>query len=272
MKKLYALALLCAMAIGAHSQNLVQDSSFEAGTPSSAWTESSTNFGTPLCDSGCGTCNGSCLPRTGYWYAWFGGIQQLEIGKITQTVTIPTAPNATWQFYLKIPYGDGSGNDSLVARIDGNNLKMWSDTDSAAYLNYTLVQINASAYANNASHVLELYGSVHGPRITNFLVDDISLRLVPLGGVYEYFLSAGINLFPNPANTFLNVQFTEPERHQGDLIEMYSETGSKIYSRTYDTMENTIGISLNDLANGIYFVKITGTHGSMHSSQFIVNH
>ena len=39
---------------------LVTDGSFEAGIGSGAWTESSTTFGTPLCDlAGCGNGTGT---------------------------------------------------------------------------------------------------------------------------------------------------------------------------------------------------------------------
>ncbi|MCB0785431.1 MAG: hypothetical protein KDB87_08920, partial [Flavobacteriales bacterium] len=51
----------------------INDGGFEGGAGGGAWTEASTNFGTPLCDAGCGTCGGPCVSRTGTWYVWFGG-------------------------------------------------------------------------------------------------------------------------------------------------------------------------------------------------------
>src|ERR1051326_6500837 len=275
MKKLYAFSFLFVLAIAAYSQNLVQDSSLEAGTPSSAWTESSLNFGTPICDSvSCGTCNGPCRPNSGQWYAWFGGIGALEIASLKQTITIPTAANATWQFYLKIPTVARTGKDTLAARIDGTALATWTDADSVARKTYSVVQINANAYANNASHVIELYSACHDSvgYLTNFLVDDISLRLVAIGGVHEYFMSAGINVFPNPTSSYLNVQFVKPEEHHGDVIELYDSMGNKLNSKIYNAGQSNLTIDLRNLVNGIYFIKITGADGTVHSTQVVVNH
>ena len=38
------------------------DAGFEFGTDASGWDQFSTNFGTPICDAGCGACGGGCGP------------------------------------------------------------------------------------------------------------------------------------------------------------------------------------------------------------------
>lgn len=70
--------------------NPVGDPSFEAGTPNPAWSEESTNFGTPVCDATCG----ASLARTGAWWVWFGGYNGgVENGAVTQpAVSIPSCP------------------------------------------------------------------------------------------------------------------------------------------------------------------------------------
>ena len=50
---------------GTFLPQLIVDGSFEAGIPNPNWTETSTNFGTPLCDASCGTGSGTAGPRTG---------------------------------------------------------------------------------------------------------------------------------------------------------------------------------------------------------------
>lgn len=73
--------------------NGVTDPSFEAGSPSSFWGESSTNLGTPLCTlAGCGDGSGTVGPRTGTWWAWFGGFGEgTEVGMLVQAaINVPS--------------------------------------------------------------------------------------------------------------------------------------------------------------------------------------
>jgi len=51
---------------------IILDGSFEGGSPSAAWTESSSVFGSPLSLAVEGTAGGSGS-HTGNWLAWFGG-------------------------------------------------------------------------------------------------------------------------------------------------------------------------------------------------------
>ena len=72
--------------------NVIVDGGFETGgIPNTFWNpETSTNFGTPLCDvPSCGTGGGASPPRTGAFWLWFGGIPAPETATLGQTVTIP---------------------------------------------------------------------------------------------------------------------------------------------------------------------------------------
>ena len=75
-------------------ENIILDGGFETGgIPSTIWNnpQSSTNFGTPLCDNpSCGTGNGTAPPRTGAIWSWFGGAVAPETATLGQNVTIPT--------------------------------------------------------------------------------------------------------------------------------------------------------------------------------------
>jgi len=155
--------------------NVVQDSSFEDGTPNSFWTESSTNFGTPLCDTvSCGTGGGTAGPRTGAWWAWFGGIAAFEVGAVEQSVTIPPG-SASLEFWLWNGASSNNGTDNMRALIDGN-VVFSTLTGNPAYTGgYTLVQVDVSAYADGGSHLLRLDSTCIGGGTTNFSVDDVEL-------------------------------------------------------------------------------------------------
>jgi hypothetical protein len=161
---------------GASLVNIIQDGSFEVGTPSSNWSEESTNYGTPLCDAGCGNGGGTANPRTGSWWGWFGGIEELENGALSQTLTIPTG-TATLKFWLWIWSSRGSVSDTFRVLMDGTPIFSVNAT-TPGYSSYTEVSLNVSAYANGGSHTLRFENSCPeglGLGWTNFNLDDVSL-------------------------------------------------------------------------------------------------
>ena len=156
----------------------VSDGSFEAGTPNPFWTESSTNFGTPLCTTGgCGV-GGGTGPRTGAFWAWFGGIGAFEAGSVEQSITIPSG-TATLTFWLEIPVFSGNGTDFLDVSIDGTVVFSASEGD-AGYATYAQVTVDVSAFADGGVHDLLFYSEITGSQgLTNFFVDDVSLDVIP---------------------------------------------------------------------------------------------
>ncbi|MER2598813.1 MAG: hypothetical protein ABTQ73_04790 [Caldilineales bacterium] len=162
--------------LAAPSADLVQDGSFEAGTPNPFWNESSTNFGTPLCDSNCGS-GGGTGPLIGDWWAWFGGITLYEAGNVSQSVVIPTGGSATLSFWIEQTTCSGNPADYLDVLIDGTTL--WSTTGDApecGVLGYRQVTVDVSAFADDGAHLLEFNSETQGGSITNFFVDEVMLN------------------------------------------------------------------------------------------------
>lgn len=175
MKKLLLVLSVIFMAGIANAQ-IVADGSFEAG-PGGPWTEYSLNYGTPLCDGGCGNCGGFCGPNTGTFYAWFGGANAVEVGQVLQSIVIPGSSSAvlTMQVYMPTP-GPGLAQDRLMISMDGTLLKTITALDSAIYKNgYTQVDINVLAFADGMPHDLIIEGHQSTPTSFNILVDDIDI-------------------------------------------------------------------------------------------------
>ena len=129
----------------------VQDPGFEDATPNPHWSESSTNFGSPLCSVDlCGTGAGTG-PHSGSWWAWFGGTTMEESGALEQSVRIPAGYSATLEFYLEIPAANTAG--FLRVSIDGNQLFEATDAHAATYADYTQVVLDVSGYADGAFHL-----------------------------------------------------------------------------------------------------------------------
>lgn len=158
--------------------NLIADPSFEDGSPNGFWTESSTNFGTPLCTvADCGTGTGTG-PRTGTWWAWFGGTASVETGTMGQNVTIPSG-STSLDFYFEAPVCAAAA-DFIRVTIDGTEL--WrADGNSSACgtVGYQQVSVPLGAFADGGSHAILFESTSTGAGNTNFMVDDVSLASAP---------------------------------------------------------------------------------------------
>jgi hypothetical protein len=168
--------------------NLIQDPSFEAGIPNPYWEESSTNFGTPLCDASCG--DGA---RTGSVWGWFGGIASNETATLTQPVTIPSGSSASLDFYLLIdePGAGSNAADVFTVKVDGTTLFSANATQFNSYSAYTPVSVNVSAYANGAPHVIT-FSSVTTGQVVSFHLDDVSLASTPIPSLYTISGNVGV--------------------------------------------------------------------------------
>ena len=159
--------------------DIIQDGSFEAGTPNPYWGEYSTNFGTPLCDTGaCGTGGGTAGPHTGAFWAWFGGIPAYEQGILTQTLVIPSG-EASISLWLWIGTTGGPAEDYFNIIVDGNEVFRATADQQPLYASYTPVVVDISDYADGGSHTVELQSETFGTTTTNFNVDDVVLDSTP---------------------------------------------------------------------------------------------
>ena len=170
------------------SSLIVLDCSFEDGTPSTQWTEASSNFGTPICDTaGCGTGGAPIGPNSGAFWVWFGGIAANEEGSVSQAITIPAATTGTLSFAFMAPVCSGDAPDFIEATIDGN--VVWSvNAADATYCDintaYSPISVDVSSYADGGSHTLAFHSQVFGVSgTTNFWIDDVDLVTAGTPGV-----------------------------------------------------------------------------------------
>jgi len=163
---------------GGSCTEAIVDGGFEGGTPSTAWTETSTNYGTPLCDEASCGVGGGTGPYAGTFWAWFGGFGGgAEDGTVSQSVTLPAGETVTLFFFLEIPVSEGLATDFLEVTVDGTQVFLVDGSMAAQYQPYTLVQVDLSAYADGAAHTLVFHGYTNSGAgaATNFFVDDVSV-------------------------------------------------------------------------------------------------
>jgi hypothetical protein len=241
--------------------NSIADSSFESGSPNSSWDETSTNFGTPLCTaSNCGTGSGSG-PRTGQWWAWFGGINTAaEEATVSQSVLIPSGTTATLNFYLEVPSCDGLGIDYFEIIIDS--------TDTVYHINdlsslcgqtfYSLQIADLTTYADSNMHLVTFHGYTDDfIDITNFFVDDVSIIACPVSTNFSSIdLSQFIKISPNPVQD--NFEITYRSLPSESLkIEITNLAGQNLYNRIFSCIRTgKIIIDVTDFSSGLYFVSL----------------
>lgn len=105
MKKTLLLIAIISLPFLSRAQTeVLADTSLElTGAGGSQWASTSTNFMTSLCDfAGCNNCGGPCTPKSGTWFAWFGGWGQgsPEIGTLTQSFNLSAPGNANLSFWV----------------------------------------------------------------------------------------------------------------------------------------------------------------------------
>jgi hypothetical protein len=191
-----AAVLSLALAAPANAAQLLSDGSFDASTSvpglipnnftgdSPGWTEADSVYGTPLCavppPTACVDPSGGMVPRTGPWFAWFGGARDIaQTASLTQTVTIPRG-KATLSFFLKLPMTGGDGDEVLRVRMDSTELFTATKSTEGFRTAYGQVKRDISGFANGAPHTLTLAYSNPTPnpvtQVVNMAVDDLSLH------------------------------------------------------------------------------------------------
>ncbi len=156
--------------------DVIVDGTFEAGTPWTGWTvQSSTNFGTPMCDTGCGTGGGTAGGFGGSVnWAWFGGTASAETATAGQSVVIASGGSASLTFQLWIGAVNAPFTDVLNVRVDGAIVASFVEP-AVVEPGYTMRTVNLNAFANGASHAILFEYIGPGGAVSNFSVDNVTL-------------------------------------------------------------------------------------------------
>ncbi|MBR4638326.1 MAG: T9SS type A sorting domain-containing protein, partial [Bacteroidales bacterium] len=93
----------------------------------------------------------------------------------------------------------------------------------------------------------------------------VTLHLTITVGIDDHDLAGSVKVFPNPANSMLNVQWAMGD--EAATIELLDVTGKLL--RTISATGETTSINVSSLADGMYFVRVT-TEAGMVTKPFVV--
>lgn len=243
----------------------ITEGGFEDGPGGGSWTESSTNFGTPLCDlNGCGN-GGGTGPRNGTYWAWFGGIPTFEESSVEQSFGPVAANNdLTLYFWLEQPECD-SPDDFLKVVVDNDTLFATTGSSNlCGQIGYSLQSVNLNAYADGQSHTLKFFSRTYGTNsgVTSFFVDDISLLACVGSGIGESGFGVDISVFPTPASESLSINFGKAPK-KDVKVTFYDAVGRSLMESTFVTIpsDHIERFEVSRLAKGVYTISIAaGEH------------
>ena len=239
------------------SQDIVKDSSFEAGHPNSYWQEQSTNFNGVICNYLCGNCSGKCVPRSGAYFVWLGGSSTMpESSEVSQELNFPNTNFLVLRFYLKIPTITNNQTDVFYVQIDSSTIYTVTHDSAARFSDdYIPVDLNISPFADESPHILKFgcYQSAN-PSSSSFLIDDVSVLYT--NGLDEKFTQLSLlEVYPNPAIHDLKV-FLRSDYVGYDSYLIYGSGGEVVQKGIITKNIQSFELDISKLSKGEYFLVI----------------
>jgi len=235
-----------------------------------------------------GGCNGLTLDKSGNLYA--AGYVETDSGEYATLVKLDSAGNVLWLDTLH----DATSNGSLVSNAialtldDTGNVyitgtrgdnQTFQDVFTARYntagQKQWYIRYNDSVLSYNAPVAIKLdkkgnvivAGGHNGDTITgeDILVLKYSQYMTRVkivdtnSSIKVTSFETSINIFPNPFSDRLNCELNLTEASSVNLT-FYDLTGKELKALSYSNLQrgqNNLGITMDNLANGLYFYKCT---------------
>jgi hypothetical protein len=165
---------------------LLLDPSLEATAPNGQsnpnWGSTSSVFGTVYCAAGlCPNDGTNPVPRTGSFYAWFGGTASAETSTLTQTVTIPAGAPRHLNFFLRHARSTPPFDATLRVKVGTTTVRTFNESASNES-DYVARSIDLSAFANGQAQQIRFeYDNPGASGVSSFYLDDLSLECAANG-------------------------------------------------------------------------------------------
>lgn len=151
---------------------------------------------------------------------------------------------------------------SLRKNIHGDALS--TETSPGAYTpgiedewtSVSITNITSTYFVENFRYKIQFDGEDGN----NIYIDDINLYPTSWLGTNEVEIETELNVYPNPANDMVNINFVSPTS-QNVTIDIYNAVGQKvssIFAGDLNPGNNDFSTSIAALTNGIYYIRISG--------------
>lgn len=137
-------------------------------------------------------------------------------------------------------YIDSNPNYTITWQVTGGQLQSSTQTTATVLWNVVGIgSIKATAKNNNCAD-----GSI-----------TQNIHVFPVDGIDELNVLAKVLIYPNPANEFINLDFTGINKSV--TISLLDNTLKELYTQMVKTTNNIHQLNTQSLSSGFYFVKIT---------------
>ncbi len=178
----------------------------------------------------------------------------LQIGRLTLTIHKTPIVNIVGEWMLH-PGDTTTLKAELEEGSDAINSYKWYVNNSMQSTTDSLVLENVMT---NTDVRLEAK-SIHNCVATNWLTVTANL------GIDENADALQVNVYPNPASRFLNIESAE---RLGEVV-VYNAVGQMVVSQM--VAGNSVSLNLGSLPTGTYTLRVNGADGSQTTRKFIVN-
>lgn len=183
-------------------------------------------------------------PYEGNYCAKSSAIQDSETTSLSISITVGTESNVS--FYYKV--SSESSYDKLHFCVDGQEKGVWSGEMSWAQASYALtpgVHSLKWEYTKDSS----MSSGSDCAWIDNVVFPASSV----ITEVVEVVENNGVKVYPNPANNVINIQLGNASSD----VEIYNSLGQTV--RRIESASGDIQVKIDELTEGIYFIKANGT-------------
>jgi YVTN family beta-propeller protein len=153
----------------------------------------------------------------------------------------------------------GNGPEGLSVSPDGTKLYLANNSDNNVYV------INTSTNAVVDTIAVGNYPQAMG----NFISSYIQTSGIPTLS----FESDGITIYPNPANTILNIHSQSGIRNYE--LRIMDVMGNEVYHQSSNSQlsilnSQLLSVDISSLSNGVYFYQLTTDKGIVGKGKFVV--
>ncbi len=164
-------------------------------------------------------------------------------------INLPTGYNYTITARVHDSYNSGNGNTYTGdVMFSYKHNSVWSD-------NFDDVMPSTIYIQNGGTVIFNVTPYFAGETGTYLLA--LSINRTPTSGIEETDISSTINIYPNPAQNYINVQSTSNTENINS-IQIYDNIGKEAIRIDKIQMScNVYQVPVSELSNGLYFLKIS---------------
>jgi len=210
------------------------------------------------------TENVSTSPRTATVTVSWNGVS-LETVTVTQNGATPILTVSTTELTISAT-ANSTATFSITSNID------WTITSNQTWL-------SAHKYSGTGNLAITLTSSANPTAATRTAtvtiagngVDEQTITITQDAGTTSIsdVLTYSINVYPNPANKFINIDLDNSESQLQNL-NLFDLSGKLLYSTNLSYASQVLNIPITELTNGTYLIKIRDIKGNFITKKIIV--